>query len=260
MKSIVSSSYKKAEIWCGNLIFASLLCFVILLPLLFSTLTFNFWGIIKVGLMRFLTLTMLSAWLFKVILTGEFKFKRTSLGLFIFLFLVGAAISTFLSVDFIKSFFGDYRRFEGLITFVNYAAIFFITVNFIKSKKQVDLLLIGWSFSALVISIYGIIQHFGFDWIEWENTSFEVFRSFSTLGNPVKLGIYLALTFPLVLYLFLRTNSFYLRFFAIVDLSLIAVTLLFTYSRGGWLGFVVSIIFIGAFIPRKILLENKKWL
>lgn len=261
MKSIVGSSYKKAETWCDNLIFISLLWLVLFLPLLFSTtLTFNFWGILKSTFMHVLTLIMLSVWLFKIILSGEFKFRKTSLNPVVLLFLTVTAISTFLSVDFMKSFFGDYRRFEGLITFINYAAIFFITVNFVKNKKQINLLFLAWSFSALVISVYGIIQHFGLDWIIWENTSFETFRSFSTLGNPVKLGAYLVLTFPLVLYLFLQTDSFYIRFFSVVNLSLIAVTLLFTYSRGGWLGFVVSIAFIGVFIPRKILLENKKWL
>jgi putative inorganic carbon (HCO3(-)) transporter len=231
------------------------------LPLLFSTtLTFNFWGILKSTFMHVLTLIMLSVWSFKVILSGEFKFRKTSLDPVVLLFLTVTAISTFLSVDLVKSFFGDYRRFEGLITFINYAAIFFITVNFVKNKKQINLLFLIWSFSALVISVYGVIQHFGLDWIIWENTSFETFRSFSTLGNPVKLGAYLVLTFPLILYLFLQTDSFYIRFFSVVNLSLIAVTLLFTYSRGGWLGFIVSIAFIGAFIPRKILLENKKWL
>ena len=139
MKPAANFSYKKIETWCDNLIFASLLCLVFLLPLLFSTtLTFNFCGILKSTFLHGFTLIMFSVWLFKIILIGEFKFRKISLNPVILLFLTVTAISTFLSVDLMKSFFGDYRRFEGLITFINYASIFFITVNFVKNKKQIN--------------------------------------------------------------------------------------------------------------------------
>ncbi len=103
------------------------------------------------------------------------------------------------------SFFGTYKRFEGLVATLCYILVFYTTINFITSKKRLYLLIFSIVAGATISSCYGIAQHLGFDMFKW--SSFETRRVFATFGNPVFFSAYLVMVLPLAISLFLNDPS-----------------------------------------------------
>ncbi len=102
------------------------------------------------------------------------------------------------------SLFGTYKRFEGLTATLCYILIFYTTVNFITTKKRLYLLIISILFGVTISSVYGIVQHFGYDMFKWSSQGPRVF---STFGNPVFFSAYLVMTLPLTVALFFNNPT-----------------------------------------------------
>lgn len=97
------------------------------------------------------------------------------------------------------SLLGTYKRFEGLSATVCYLMIFYVTANFVNTKKRMYLLIITLVAVATVASGYGIAQHLGYDMFKW--STFQTWRVFSTFGNPVFFSAYLVMLLPLTVVL-----------------------------------------------------------
>jgi len=98
--------------------------------------------------------------------------------------------------------------------------------------------------SAFLVSIYGILEHYGIDrnlWVQDVQS-----RVFSTLGQPNWLAAWLVALMPITWALVLRFKNFDLRFTKksswpwIFLSSLFFLTLLYTRSRSGLLGFAAA--------------------
>ena len=145
--------------------------------------------------------------------------------------------------------------------------------------KSIDVILIA---SGLV-AIYGILQRSGVDFVNWAQPSKE--RIFSTFGNPNFLGAYLIMVIPLALSRLLTIGSgqssiqqrgykvaaLYganwsgtlqsaVRWMLVLLCAMLFTCLLWTLSRGAWVGFFASLLVFGILVGRKRLGENRKWL
>ena len=175
----------------------------------------------------------------------------------IFMFLFFTFLSTYFSKYYYRSLYGRPFRWEGLITYISYVIIFITAGYFINKRKYLHKILSYLFYSGTIISIYGLLQFYGFDFIKRDPLRINWSRSFSTLGNPNFAASYIAiiLSLTLVLYLFSRKkeNLYKYGFYS----SLYFAFLIATSTRSALVGFFVStIIFISFFY--KFLKNNIK--
>ncbi len=118
--------------------------------------------------------------------------------------------------------------------------------------------------SGLILSIYGILQHFGFDFLRWNisesagNIALK-YRSFATLSSPSFLGLYLAMITPLTLSGSIDSKK-NLKPFWYISLASIIICLIFTYSRASWIGASVgTIVYLAFSMSKKEWIKNGKW-
>lgn len=203
-------------------------------------LTFDQFDTIKVYLQRVLTLIALAAWAWHV-LTRPSKVRWTPVEWAILAFLGWVAISSIFSISPATAIFGKYRRYEGLLSFINYAAVLFLVLQFSDRSKRVRQLAITFFASGVVVNFYGVLQFLGKDPLRWGPLPFEPNRAFSTFGNPDLLGGYVVMTLTISLGLALSTNVNWKRAVYWIGFFLAAWCWLVAFTRGAWIGGAVAL-------------------
>ena len=201
----MKNTFNNITKYCDKLIVALLLATVVIPPLFFDIRLFSVFDLSKLTALYFLTVAILMTWTVMLAFKQDFKFFHTPLDIPILAFIFIFIISTATSINPIMSFFGTYKRFEGLVPTLCYVFIFYTTINFINTREKVYLVIISIVGGAVVSSFYGIMQHLGFDMFQW--SSFEARRVFATFGNPVFFSAYLVMTLPLAIILFLNIST-----------------------------------------------------
>jgi O-antigen ligase len=136
----------------------------------------------------------------------------------------------------------------GLFSVASYLAIFTVMATHLRSGAQIRRLLWVVTGTSIVVSAYGIGQHFGYDWAR--SDPHPVARATLSFGNPIFGPAYLLMTVPLSVALFMpwREKMSADRHIwlgaGIIALQLTAI--LFTLSRGPWIGLLSGmIVFFG---------------
>jgi len=185
-----------------------------------------------------LTLLIISIWLAKMVLKRKIIFRRTILDIPLLIFLGSQLLSTITSIDIRTSVFGYYSRFHGgLLSSISYSLLYWAYVSNLdqrKTKKAILFLLA----SAVLVSLYGVLEHFGIDKDLWVQDVQN--RVFSTLGQPNWLAAWLTALLPLTWALALRKSKIR-DYWIFISLSvLFFLTLLYTKSRSGLLAFITA--------------------
>jgi O-antigen ligase/TolA-binding protein len=221
-----------------------LILLAFLLPIILNPAGYNMFASTRAAFLYISASIILALILIESLKKGQFKIIRSPLDLIITIFAVTIIASTLNSVHLRTSIFGQIWRYEGLLAWLSYFVIFFAVIYAIKNRQQQIRLLYGVISSACIISIYGIFQHFGFDFISWASDQ-DLTRITSTLGGPTYLGAYLVLILPLTLMLASTKESpSHLRIISIISAILMIIALLFTFARGAWLALLVSLVFL----------------
>ncbi len=200
-----------------------------------------------VGLMLLTFLSML----LKLAYDENFKFTKTNLDVFILLFALVMFISSVTS----------FARNSSMKIFMVYSVFmmgYFIITNTVKNKKSLYLMFSIMTVSAVLVALYGIYQHiFGFaEGTTWTDT--EMFtdiqtRVVSTFGNPNVLGEYLLLMIPAVCAFVWNAPKIGNRVVNLLPLGLLGLCMIFTYSRGNWLGLIAAAMIFVSFYDRKFI-------
>jgi len=168
----------------------------------------------------------------ELIFYDSFEYNVTPIGNILFLLLSIFTIRTVFSVD--RS--GSIRDFV-----LNVGSIVFIflwtqlKIDQEKFRKIVFFLL----FTAFLSGIYGIVQYIigvpmESGWVD-PNSGIET-RVFATFENPNIFAEYLIMIIPVGYAVMLREKKFKNRMLTLGMGSAVFASLLFTFSRGGWLG------------------------
>jgi len=179
------------------------------------------------------TALIITAWILRSIQEKKFILKRTPLDIPILIFLASQIISTIVSIDPHTSIWGYYSRFHGgLASTLSYIALFYAFVSHFSGKtRSITNVIYTILVTSLVVSLYGILEHFGIDkdvWIQDVQN-----RVFSTLGQPNWLSAYLVALLPIPLILTInQKNRLYSLLFGSLSL-IIFITILYTKSRSG---------------------------
>lgn len=227
------------------LLFALLLFFVpiVLWPFTSEVFEFN-----KMVLVYALTVLITGAWAIRSIKEGKFVYSRTILDKPLLIFLGTQLIATILSIDPTTSWLGYYSRFNGgFLSTVCYSLLYWAFVSNFDQKDALKLIKIFLG-SSVIVSVYGVLEHFGIDKQYWVQDVQS--RVFSSLGQPNWLAAWIVALMPITWALMLKEkvkNFSYWVYFAIS--VLLFWTLIFTKSRSGILGAgVAGLIFWGGIL------------
>ncbi len=123
---------------------------------------------------------------------------------------------------------------------------YFLVVNLIRSKEWFMRAVKGVAVSGAIVSLYGIYQNFfGAGDTTWHDA--EMFtdiksRVISTFENPNVLAEYLIMILPLTVALFLAKKGHRSKFGSAVLIALFGGCLIYTWSRGAWLGTIIGLL------------------
>ncbi|MDP3014047.1 MAG: O-antigen ligase family protein, partial [Candidatus Subteraquimicrobiales bacterium] len=243
----------------GKEIIKSVLAAIVFVtPLIFFAYAYDSYTLPKAIFLQLACSVLLAVWLISSIVKGEFSLKKSPLNLPVFLFFVAGVIATIFSIDKTLSFWGAYKRHEGLVTLVFYTLLFFASANFLN-KKEGRFITNVFLTVASITSLYGILQYFGIDFVQIElGTGADITRSFATFGNPVFLAAFLVMAFPISCAFFAEARAKEDKCLYGMSTVLITFGLLFTASRGGWIGGFVGFVFLLIFSLKHMPVENKR--
>ncbi|OGF27178.1 hypothetical protein A2331_00360 [Candidatus Falkowbacteria bacterium RIFOXYB2_FULL_34_18] len=169
------------------------------------------------------------------------------------IYILTLALITFFSIDTNTAIWGSYARQQGFISYVFYFLFFILLFFNLKNKGQLNRIIKVIIFSSIIVCIYGVVQIFGWDVLNWsEKTK----RITATFGQPNVLAAYLVLIIPLFVYLFFETKNKFIKIFYFLILILQIFVLLNTYSFSGILGLgaemLVGFLFFVVYNKQKI--------
>jgi len=243
------------------------MCFVLLLlfvPLYFAFDTKELFEFNKMLAVYSLSTIIAGAWIGRMILQQRFIWQSTILDIPLLVFLISQLLSTIFSIHPRTSILGYYSRFHGgLLSTISYMLLYWSFVAHIQ-KKDLPTYFLSGLLGGLLVSLYAIPEHFGhslscvrvgsgFDVSCWKQDVQS--RVFATFGQPNWLAAYVITLLPLGGFLALFSDKTKNRLFAILTTTALFVTLLFTQSRSGLLGFVtgliVTIVFAALYVYRR---------
>lgn len=143
-------------------------------------------------------------------------------------------LATAFGVNSVRSFWSNFERMEGLVTYLHLFAYFLVISTVLNSKKLWFWFLNTSVLASVIISIYGFVQLAGKAAIHQSGTRLD-----ATLGNSAYLAVYILFHIFLLAYLCVvaqRENNRFLKYlYAILGVAE-AVILYFTATRGAILG------------------------
>ncbi|MCL2024349.1 MAG: O-antigen ligase family protein [Coriobacteriia bacterium] len=211
----------------------------------------------KIWLLRVLTPFMFVAWGADILFNGgKIRINKVALALIGILGVIMIA-STIASIEPMQSFFGKYRRYDGLWSYFIYVALLWVTMQYATSTKRVKQIMQTLSATSIIVAGYGLLQAIGIDPFEWGSLSFEVNRSFSTYGNPNLLAGFLAFGLFINLGLALSETEQRPRIYYWVATLLNAAVMVTAFSRSIWVGAVVALVLFIAIAIRQRIPLNK---
>lgn len=183
-------------------------------------------------------IAVILSFMLKVLCTPNFKFKYTPVNIWVAIFLMVYAICAVTSLIPMSSI-------KVALVVGVYILMYFIVINSIETKKQLNAMLYIFVFGGLIVALYGIYQYvFGTiittSWID--SQLFENIRTriYSTFENPNVLAEYLLLVIPICISLCISSKKWASR----IGLGLVAcimlVCLALTYSRGCYIGILIA--------------------
>lgn len=163
------------------------------------------------------------------------------------LWTVDVAAATFLvlnvaawvfSTDRHQSLYGERLQYQGLLTVLLYLGFFYLARLSLTDARRMTRVFFAIVIGAALVAGYALVQKAGLDpiWTGYLPGG----RVFSSIGQPNALAAYLVLAIPVSASLLHQTKGV-LRSGLVLAVAAIAAALLFTLSRGGYLGLTVTL-------------------
>lgn len=225
-----------------------LAAFLFLFPLVYSPVNFDGYGLPRLFLLRAFSFFLGLVWFIKVCRTGNLRLIARPVLLPLVAYIVTALLSTLNSPHLSTSLYGNFSRYEGFLTTVNYAFLLLLVANFCSETRCLIRLFRAATVSAALVAIIGLYQYV--------DSNFSV-RAFSTFSNPDFLGYYLVAILPLSIGLLLVESDFRLKILWLSASALSFACLVATFTRGAWLGFLGSAALLGLALGSRLWKQRK---
>ncbi len=237
-----------------------LLLLIILVPMIFLTNTTRNPFLIQKTILQVFISSIIAIWMSMIQRTALLRNPSslhkvligcTPLDMPIGAFFIAVAVSILLSLIYnstMKSAVFFMASDGFLFLLLNCASVYYITVYTVKDRRFMKILLNCLLAVGAVVSVYGILQFYGIEFI-WPYAihAFQG-RSVSTFGNPNFLASFLVLILPLGLMRCISASKKYEKIIIALLCGIFIACLLCTSTRSAWLGFAVSVIITGCLL------------
>ncbi len=190
----------------------------------------------KAFVFRFLSELMFFLWIYLVIFYKEFRPKLTPLLIAVFIFIAIISLATIFGVNPYRSFWSNFERMEGLISYLHSFAFFLVIAHSFK-KTDWTIYLNAFIFSGVIQNIYAFFQSIG------KIQSFQGgFRVDGTLGNATYVAAYLCfiICFSLLLLVYSKNKLAKIYYSFVIAISLL--TIYFSATRGAALALFIGLL------------------
>ena len=172
---------------------------------------------------------------------------------------VGAYIMLFVTVGFLlMSLVRPYPSiaFAGLRAQVMYMVWFFLILHLIEDDKDFKVLYAAFAAVVFILSLHGIYQYIiavpiPSGWVSQTEAGVRT-RVFSLTGSPNIFGSLLVMGAPLVASLMYYCKKPLYKVLALCGTGLMCICLLFTFSKGAWLGIMLAIVLFALFLDKRL--------
>ncbi len=173
------------------------------------------------------------------IIRGKRVLKFEVLDIMLLLFLILVFFSGLISVG------GRASLYEAILCCVLMFS-YYLVANMMRTETWVRRCLLALVSSATIVSIFGIVEYFfGELSSAWLDTTYFVDikgRVTSFFDNANVLAFYLVMVFPFALVLFERCKRRKEKFLSLVSILSIILCVVFTWSRGAWIGILAELL------------------
>lgn len=193
----------------------------------------------------------LFVWLLQTVVRGKIIYRSTSMDLPILLYL---AVAIFL---FLVRSPQLNVAIEGVRVYIEYIFWFFVVSNLLVNKRQAQIL-INWLVAlGTIVALHGVYQYIigvqiPSSWVD--STESIRTRVFSIVGSPNVLGSFLVMMIPITVSQVLTAQGRLQKYFYVICLVPMVLSLMFTYSRGAWLAMIGAFFIYGLIYNWRILL------
>jgi O-antigen ligase len=215
---------------------------VFILPLAYWWDTYDHYVLPKLLVARTLVIGLLLLFVARALVTRSLEIKRTPLDLPWAVFLASAIVSTILATNSNVAVFGIYSRYDGLLTILSYAALFWLSIQALSGPEEARVLLRVLLASGYVVAAIAMIQS-----VANYQAQMLIVPAYGTLGNSNVLGAFLAMLCPLAYGELIQARTWSARILAMNALVVLSTALLLSLSRSAWLGAAAAfvVIFVG---------------
>ena len=145
---------------------------------------------------------MTALWLILMLFDARYKPRKSWVLAMLAIFVGIVALSSIFGENFYRSFWSNYERMEGLVTYLHLLAYFLVLAGMLKTEKVWNWLFNTSLFASVIIAFYGVFQLFGILQTHQGN------RLDATLGNASYLAVYMVFHIFLAMALFYRAQDF----------------------------------------------------
>jgi len=210
------------------------------LPLAYSWNTYDRYIVPKLLVARLLVVGLLFLFIARAFIAQSVVVKRTPLDWPLLAFLASAVVSTLFAENQNVAVFGIYSRYDGLLTILTYAALFWLAVQTLEAPDDARKLLWVLLAAGYVVAAIAIVQSVT------DSLQQGVFVPASgTLGQKNVLGAFLALLCPVAYGELAAARSWGARLLAVNALTILGLALFLSFSRSAWLGVALAAVVVG---------------
>jgi O-antigen ligase len=208
-----------------------------ILPLAYAWNMYDQFVLPKLLVARLLLLGLLVLFIARTLRSGVLVWKRTALDLPLAAFLGSAALSTIFATNLNVGIFGTYSRYDGLLTLLTYAGLFWLSTQVITSTAEARILLRTLIASGYAVAVTAVVQS-AHDSVQYTFVT----AAFGALGNANVLGAFLAMVLALAIDELIEARTLTGRIIVANVIGVIGLALLLTLSRSAWLAAILSTI------------------
>ncbi len=183
-----------------------------------------------------------SLWIALALLNKDYRPRRNVIFWALLAFIAVASLATIFGADPYRSFWSNFERMEGLVTYLHLFWLFLIVSSVFRAERDfAKLFFVSLGVSA-IISVYAILEKF-----QVTPSLTGGGRVFATLGNSIYLAVYLLFHLFLLVWMYFKTKMNGTRWLLAGVFMLDVVGFLLAESRGALVGFAGGI-FVALFL------------
>ena len=199
-----------------------------------------------------IALTSLSFFI-KVFVTGKIRLRFAAIDVFVLIFALVVLLSTALSFNISASL-------PVAAVYLLFLLFYFVVKNTVNTRQKFFAVLSIIVVSGLLVAAFGVWQRLTGNFVmteAWLDADFfgqGSGRIYSTLENPNVLGKYLIFIAVIAFGMIYYFREYLHKFAAVGILGVVALCLMFTQSRGAWLGVIFALALFALLRDRRLVI------